>query len=537
MERIIELAENSKLDDAFYENAKANLRVVTKTLALSINQAVFFSVFMEKCDDTRIYLHEISKFLGCRNIKAISMMSDVEELEKCRLVRCRLEEGERSYRVPYEVINAIKQGVAYEPASNKNLNTEQLFQHMERLFDERENKEISYSMLDIELKSLIEENGSLAFCREIKAWDAIYDRSDDLLLLLLFCHRFVNLDDDRVGFGDLEDLYEEKWKFKFIKSSLQKGNNELLKRNIVEYNNDNGLIDNEFYKITDNAKERLFSELDINIKQGKSEKGVIQHDSIAAKELFYNERERTQIVRLATLLQEDHFATVQKRLEENGMRKGFACLFHGAPGTGKTETVYQIARSTGRDIMMVDISETKSCWFGESEKRIKAIFERYRACVQTHPTTPILLFNEADGVIGKRKDTGIGSVAQTENAIQNIILQEMENLDGIMIATTNLTQNLDRAFERRFLYKIEFEKPSAEARQMIWLSMLPALSTREAEELAVAYDFSGGQIENIVRKRVVDGILNGTGLSMEEMHDYCRGELLYKKEGKKIGFI
>jgi len=64
------------------------------------------------------------------------------------------------------------------------------------------------------------------------------------------------------------------------------------------------------------------------------------------------------------------------------MRTGFACLFSGGPGTGKTETALQIARITGRDIMQVDIAATKSKWFGESEKQIKAIFDKYRNCVK-----------------------------------------------------------------------------------------------------------------------------------------------------------
>ena len=84
--------------------------------------------------------------------------------------------------------------------------------------------------------------------------------------------------------------------------------------------------------------------------------------------------------------------------------------------------------------MMVDISETKSMWYGESEKRIKKIFDTYRGYLKTCDIAPILLFNEADAVIGKRKEAGQGSIDQTENAIQNILLQEMENLEGIMIA-------------------------------------------------------------------------------------------------------
>jgi SpoVK/Ycf46/Vps4 family AAA+-type ATPase len=63
------------------------------------------------------------------------------------------------------------------------------------------------------------------------------------------------------------------------------------------------------------------------------------------------------------------------------MRTGFACIFSDPPGTGKTETVYQIARKTDRDIMLVNIAETKSMWFGESEKLIKSVFDRYRGIV------------------------------------------------------------------------------------------------------------------------------------------------------------
>ncbi|MDR1719818.1 MAG: ATP-binding protein, partial [Dysgonamonadaceae bacterium] len=196
---------------------------------------------------------------------------------------------------------------------------------------------------------------------------------------------------------------------------------------------------------------------------------------------------------------------------------------------------YQIARATGRDIYMVDISQTKSCWFGESEKKIKEVFEQYKDCVKHLKIAPILLFNEADAVISKRKNVSSGNVAQTENAIQNIILQEMENLNGILIATTNLTENLDKAFERRFLYKIEFGMPSLEAKTAIWRSNLQNISGNEATELAQKFDFSGGQIENIVRKAMVDNIISGADPDFEKLQFYCQNEKL-PKERQRIGF-
>ena len=124
---------------------------------------------------------------------------------------------------------------------------------------------------------------------------------------------------------------------------------------------------------------------------------------------------------------------------------------------------------------------------------------------------------------------------QTENTIQNIILEEMEKLEGILIATTNLADNLDKAFERRFLFKIRFDKPSAEAKKNIWLDKLPSISAADAEYLASGYDFSGGEIDNIVRKVTMMEVIDGRTPSMEEICRLCGEEKLGKPRAK-IGF-
>jgi AAA+ superfamily predicted ATPase len=123
-----------------------------------------------------------------------------------------------------------------------------------------------------------------------------------------------------------------------------------------------------------------------------------------------------------------------------------------------------------------------------------------------------------------------------ENSIQNIVLQEIEELDGILIATTNLTSNLDNAFERRFLYKVEFHKPNADVKSKLWESLLKDLTKEQTTQLASLYDFSGGQIENIARKYTVDYILNGQKPSMEDIDKYCQMEMLNQSTRKKLGF-
>lgn len=196
------------------------------------------------------------------------------------------------------------------------------------------------------------------------------------------------------------------------------------------------------------------------------------------------------------------------------------------------------ARTTQRDILIVDVPQIKDKWVGESEKNVKSIFDQYRALSKKSKLTPILLFNEADSIFGKRLTEVRHSVDQMLNTMQNIILQEMENLEGILIATSNLTDNLDKAFERRFLYKIKFERPSAEARGHIWQAMIPSLKANQATTLAERYDFSGGQIENVARKYAINNILYGECLdTLDSLNSICENELIENdSDQRRVGF-
>ena len=113
-------------------------------------------------------------------------------------------------------------------------------------------------------------------------------------------------------------------------------------------------------------------------------------------------------------------------------------------------------------------------------------------------------------------------------------VQEIENPNGILIATTNLSTNMDAAFERRFLYKIEFDKPETETRKAIWTSLIAGLPDEDAWTLASRFDFSGGQIENIARKSTVHQVLSGKTPILDDMIKFCSEECLGRE--KKIGF-
>ena len=304
--------------------------------------------------------------------------------------------------------------------------------------------------------------------------------------------------------------------------------------------------DEQMYVITEEGQEAIVNDRPLapakddavsTVLSSHELMDVVRCSDIRAKQLFYNAKERELVGQLASLLDEENFSEVQRRLEECGMRKGFSVIFYGSPGTGKTATVYELARQSGRDVFCVEISSIKSKWVGESEQRIKEVFTKYRELCKQCERTPILLFNEADGIFGKRIAVE-RSVDQMNNCIQNIILQEMEKLDGILIATTNLTQNLDPAFERRFIYKIQFNKPDGDVRKNILKSLITGLSDDDAAFLSTAFpSLSGGNIENVARRSTVDYVLTGVRPGLDALTSLCRSEQISQSgSGSKIGY-
>ncbi len=177
-------------------------------------------------------------------------------------------------------------------------------------------------------------------------------------------------------------------------------------------------------------------------------------------------------------------------------------IFYGAPGTGKTMTAYSLAKSLKRQVLAFDCSKILSMYVGESEKNVRKIFDTFYELSEKTKTEPILLLNEADQFLGARSSGNITGSDQMHNQMQNIFLEQIENFKGMLIATTNLLENIDKAFSRRFNYKIEFKKPDRAQRVLLWQKMLPKDAPYEdgfdVEKLA-EHSLTGGQINLIVK--------------------------------------
>ncbi len=532
IERVVELAEDSKLSKEFMKKAKTEIQLLAKSYGITERQAVLFCVCMEK-GPRRVDYDDLASYLDLNKIGVLSYASDIDALVRRRLLRYRDVKDEDDFDIPAVVIRCLKHNEVYQLPKRTGLDCSELFELLDMWFEDLDDNAISPNELREELETLFNDNPQIGFVRHLKEY---YLRDDDQLLVTFFCHCLVNKDDDDIRFSQMEDLFDSKNEFSKAKGALRSGEHKLMEKKLIEHRCEDGIADNTRYKLTESAKRTLLAEMKIDASAEKIA-DIIDATTLGEKQLFFPKDIQRQVEELGRFLLPENFQKIQGRMKEKGFRNGFACLFYGGPGTGKTETVYQLARQTGRNIMVVDVPRIKSKWVGESEKNIKALFDRYREQVKRAPLTPILLFNEADAIIGIRKNGASSAVDKMENSIQNIILQEMETLDGIMIATTNLQQNMDKAFERRFLYKIKFDKPTEEARTHIWHTMIPELSEMDVHTLASKYDFSGGQIENIARHYAIDTILHGTAdYKLKSLILHCDNERISGKEQRRIGF-
>ncbi len=172
---------------------------------------------------------------------------------------------------------------------------------------------------------------------------------------------------------------------------------------------------------------------------------------------------------------------------------GIKALFSGAPGTGKTMCAEVIAGALGLDLFKVDLSSVISRWVGETEKNLKEIFD------SAEGGSSIILFDEGDALFGSRGEVK-GAQDKFANQEVSYLLQRLEVFEGCCVITTNLQENIDEAFLRRFGAVIEFPMPTADEREKLWNRAIPPYAPRSGDldtrYLAEQFSLAGGSIIN-----------------------------------------
>jgi ATP-dependent 26S proteasome regulatory subunit len=171
---------------------------------------------------------------------------------------------------------------------------------------------------------------------------------------------------------------------------------------------------------------------------------------------------------------------------------GVRALFSGPSGTGKTLAARLLASTLQMDVYRLDLSSVVNKYIGETEKNLNLILSR------AEELDVILLLDEGDSLLTQR--TGVqSSNDRYANLETNFLLQRLETFEGILVVTTNASERIDNAFQRRMDVVISFSPPSPPERWAIWQLHLPpdhAVDYSLLEEVAGRCVLSGGQIKN-----------------------------------------
>jgi len=534
-----EVTRNSGMQENRLEDIRDQLQRLAGYLDVSDTQALFFAViFSLNYSGGTVSLEDLSDHFSIHTLKLLPHHKDLEAmiqkgmLENSSHRRGRAHLTDRRFTVPNHLIRVVLEN--QKPDFREESMEKDLIGFLEELadmFEQRNEEMITTRTLFEEAEVLEQQYEGL---KELEKINKMGLNIKEKLVFYYVSKSTLSGSSEVDLHFPLEDIFDNLRQQFVFKRKLLREEGVLFDHELMELSK-SFFRNKQRLKLTDKSINLLFGEdVDIFHKQEQVE-NIIRPESIREIRLFYNSGEKEKVGFLEDMLGQDTLPTLQERLRERSMPPGVTILMHGRPGTGKTETIRQISRKTGREIIHVDLSEAKSMWFGESEKKVREIFDAYREYAAKKEVIPILLFNEADALFSKRRDVNHSSVAQTENAIQNILLEQLEEFEGILAATTNLTDNLDKAFERRFLYKINFKEPTPEVKGRIWQSKIRHLPEQDCTRLAQRFNLSGGQIDNIARKVVTEEVLYNRVPSIDTIIEYCEDEFI-QKERNRIGF-
>jgi SpoVK/Ycf46/Vps4 family AAA+-type ATPase len=337
--------------------------------------------------------------------------------------------------------------------------------------------------------------------------DRRFDEKERLIFLALLKEEYGGNDDSLRDMNALIEIVSFDDYDKIKNRGLLEENAPLISKGAIDYDETLtpfGGISRSFYIadealkeiIHPNKQKRPKAKLDAIIKEQEIFELIDPKTSLDDVVLSDQTRQTLNSV----LKQMD--ARVVQRLKDWGIKDkkssiAAKIILYGFPGTGKTMTALSIAKTLKKQIISFDCSKILSMYVGESEKNARKIFDSYKEVAAKSRTEPILLLNEADQFLSGRVASAGGGAEKMHNQMQNIFLEQIERFEGILIAATNLLENIDPAFSRRFDYKIKFEKPTEKQRLEIWTKLMPkkAPVDKNLDLNALAkYPLTGAQI-------------------------------------------
>jgi len=572
--KFIESEEISKLD--IYTQLKCNveevkiLQYLTKQYILAVDSLLVIDILSEFYD-LKIYEH-LEKIYLLKNLLELGWVvqsnfsaTKISELSQLELINTPvrlsssflklLEVGSLELVLPE--IKEYSDHLEYLQDQFFKIDLAQQLNIVKHNFDENSPNanrlRSKLSLLESRIKERVETTTTTIMLEDFFKDNNLNDQ-EQMIFLALLKEEYAGSDESIRDMNSLIALVSSDDYEKIKYRSLLEESGNLISNNLIDYDEmltPFGGINRNFY-IPEQILYKISHPIKKHARQNKIKLDMLIEDQEmfeliepkkTLEDVVLNEKTKNT---LDLLLQQVDKKVVDK-LKKWGIKdkkKGIDAriIFYGAAGTGKTITALALAKSLKKQVLSFDCSKILSMYVGESEKNVRKIFDDYKElCVKTK-SQPILLLNEADQFLSNRVSGQISGSDKMHNQMQNIFLEQIENFDGILIATTNLLDSIDKAFSRRFNYKIEFLKPNEKQRKMLWEKLLPETLPFDKDfdvNKLVKAKLTGGQIELIIKNTAYKlAILDEPIFTIEDfLEEIAKEEKSMFDKDKKVGFF
>ena len=332
----------------------------------NIQAVIMIVAFCNKFQDNNIDWNDIPNFFNVKSMVLLPLKKEFDCLVSSKYLR-RIGNIIRPecYEIEQCVMESIMNRHPFDPGvlKEEGFDRYKFVKEISDLIEQRSDEEISiYALFDRSCE-LEQQNSTLSFVQNVQK---LLHETKDRVLFYEICDDFLANGETGIN-CTLKDMYGNPSTRFQISRELMDEKHILMKLDLVSLLRDTMFSDSNLV-LTEKGKQ-LFLEGDFELfaKSKNRDQKIICPEDIPEKSMFYDDELLRQLNLLKENLQEERFAELQKRLDEQSLPKGVAALFHGQPGTGKTETAMQIAKATGRAVCHVDISAAKTCWYGESQ--------------------------------------------------------------------------------------------------------------------------------------------------------------------------
>lgn len=224
--------------------------------------------------------------------------------------------------------------------------------------------------------------------------------------------------------------------------------------NLIKYHfeNNNVAFKNQSLDIARDFSKNGDEQLSAYIMGIISQSDHFVPQGVKISDLFQNIQLSTSTLPLPLPISEDIKGILNAVKNNVGIHK---FLFVGSPGTGKTESVKQVTRLLHRELLMVDFNNLIDSKLGQTAKNLTNLFDEINQL--PNPDNFIILFDEIDALVLDRINSNdLREMGRLTSTFLKMLDRLSDNI--ILIATTNLFDNLDKALTRRFDAIVNFDR-------------------------------------------------------------------------------